>query len=152
MTQNDEPAPAPVIAPADSDRTSAPMVRADLVAAVVFIIFGALVLYGSWTMPRLEVRRIHPLTIPGLVPGLLSLALIACGVILAIRSLRARAIGGWQVLGEALVADAEADATPQPRGVELLGEARDVREAALFVIGEDVERTGRGHLRPRPAR
>jgi putative tricarboxylic transport membrane protein len=81
------------------------MVRADLVAAVVFIVLGALILYGSWTMPRLEVRRIHPLTIPGLVPGLLSLSLIICGTLLAIRSLRSRAEGGWIALREALVSE-----------------------------------------------
>src|SRR5690606_13990095 len=82
---------------------SARMVRADLVAAILFVVLGALILYGSWTMPRLEARRIHPMTIPGLVPGLLSLGLIVCGVLLAWRSLRSRVVGGWDGLGRALV-------------------------------------------------
>lgn len=81
------------------------MVRADLVAAAFFIVLGALILYGSWTMPRLEVRRIHPMTVPGLVPGMLSAALVLCGLILGLRSLRLRAEGGWRSLGAALVSE-----------------------------------------------
>lgn len=88
--------------PVHEDR-SALMVRADLLAALVFIILGALILYGSWTMPRLEVRRIHPMTVPGLVPGLLSVALMICGAVLAWRSVRTPAPGGWRSLRDALV-------------------------------------------------
>lgn len=83
----------------DSPRDAARMVRADLVTAVFFIVFGAAILYASWTMPRLEVRRIHPLTVPGLVPGMLSIALMICGTILGLRSLKAPAPGGWQAFG-----------------------------------------------------
>ena len=103
MTHTDGPADSPATQPTDGNRDTARMVRADLVAAIVFIALGALILYGSWTMPRLEVRRINPLTAPGLVPGMLSFALIVCGVILAVRSLRARIEGGWRELGAALV-------------------------------------------------
>lgn len=105
MTNTDGPAAAPATSPADGDKDAARMVRADFVAAVFFVLLGALILYGSWTMPRLEVRRIHPLTIPGLVPGMLSAALIVCGLILGIRSLRTRAEGGWQSLRAALVSE-----------------------------------------------
>lgn len=104
MTQTDGPAGMPDAPPAD-DRETARMVRADLVAAIVFIILGALILYGSWTMPRLEARRVLPMTVPGLVPGMLSVGLIICGVLLAIRSLRARAEGGWQALTSGLVSE-----------------------------------------------
>ncbi|GHA23762.1 hypothetical protein GCM10007989_19120 [Devosia pacifica] len=79
------------------------MIRADLVMAVVLIILGAAILYGSWTMPRLELRRVHPLTVPGLVPGMLSFALIICGAILGGRSVRRPAPGGWHLLGAALL-------------------------------------------------
>lgn len=66
--------------------TSNRMRRADLIAAIVLIALGVAVAYGSWTMPRLENRGIHPASVPGLVPGLLGLALAACGGILAFQS------------------------------------------------------------------
>lgn len=77
------------------------MVRADLVAAIVLIVLAGAILYGSWTMPRLEARRINPLTVPGLVPGMLSVALLICGGVLGIRSLRPAA-GGWLQLWRAV--------------------------------------------------
>lgn len=82
------------------------MNRADLAAAIVFIVLGAAVLYGSFTMDRLEIRRINPLTAPGLVPGMLSIALIICGILLATRSARAAVPGGWRLLGMALASPA----------------------------------------------
>jgi hypothetical protein len=91
---------------AQVERESLPMLRADLLAGLFFIVLGAAILYGSWTMPRLEVRRIHPMTVPGLVPGLLSFALIVCGSILALRSWRAPTPGGWSALGQAVVSEA----------------------------------------------
>ncbi|MFN4211974.1 MAG: hypothetical protein ACK4G5_15505, partial [Devosia sp.] len=56
--------------------------RADLITAVVLIALGLLVTYLSWTMPRLEARRIHPATIPGLVPIMLGVLLTLCGGLL----------------------------------------------------------------------
>jgi putative tricarboxylic transport membrane protein len=61
---------------------------ADLVSGVVLALVGLGALYGAWTMPRLEERGVHPLTVPGLVPGLLALALVACGAMLA--------LGAWR--------------------------------------------------------
>lgn len=105
MTDTEGPAATPATPPTADDQEAARMVRADLVAAAFFILLGVLILYGSWTMPRLEVRRIHPLTVPGLVPGMLSAALVVCGLILGIRSLRARTAGGWRVFAAALVSE-----------------------------------------------
>jgi hypothetical protein len=56
---------------------------ADLVSGAVFVVLGLALLYASWTMPRLENRGVHPLTVPGLVPGLLAVALVVCGAMLA---------------------------------------------------------------------
>jgi len=72
--------------------------RADLVTALVLVALGLAVFYLSWTMPRLEARRIHPATIPGLVPMILSAALVICGGLLALRSARLEADGGWHGL------------------------------------------------------
>ncbi len=34
--------------------------RADLITAIVLAVLGLIVVYASWTMPRLEARHIHP--------------------------------------------------------------------------------------------
>lgn len=66
--------------------------RADLVTGLVFLGFGLLYFYWSWDMPRLENRRIHPLTIPGLVPMILGATLALCGLLLTIRAVRLGAL------------------------------------------------------------
>ncbi|HSK40931.1 MAG TPA: tripartite tricarboxylate transporter TctB family protein [Arenibaculum sp.] len=65
--------------------------RADLITAVVLVALGIAVFYGSWTMPRLEARGIHPASAPGLVPGVLGLLLAACGGLLGLGAWRAGA-------------------------------------------------------------
>jgi putative tricarboxylic transport membrane protein len=73
--------------------------RADLLTALLLVALGITVFYFSWTMPRLENRQVHPATIPGLVPMLLSAALTLCGLLLLWRSARIPASGGWMGLG-----------------------------------------------------
>lgn len=68
-----------------SDR---PVARADTIWALIWIVFGAAVFYGSWTMDRLEALHINPYTAPGLVPGALGLGIIVLGIALLMRSLR----------------------------------------------------------------
>lgn len=72
--------------------------RADLLTAIVLVAFGLFLFYESFSMPRLEARRVHPSTIPGLVPMLLSAVLTGLGVLLGIRSWRIEAPGGWRGL------------------------------------------------------
>jgi hypothetical protein len=74
-----EPDQQPEEQPGDGARQNA----ADLVAGLAFVLLGLATFYWSWTMPRLEERGVHPLTVPGLVPALLALALVACGGLLA---------------------------------------------------------------------
>lgn len=64
------------------------MARVDLIASVILLALGIAVAYLSWTMPRLENRGVHPLTVPGLVPGMLGLLLAVCGLIVLVRALR----------------------------------------------------------------
>lgn len=73
-------------------------IRADVITAIVFIALGLTVAYTSWNMDRLEVRRIHPSTIPGLVPFILGVALTLCGGLLAVRSARLDTRGGGAAL------------------------------------------------------
>jgi hypothetical protein len=53
-----------------------PSARADLVAAALWISFGAAVAMGAWRMDRLERLNINPYEAPGLVPGLLGVLIV----------------------------------------------------------------------------
>ena len=66
------------------------MARADLVTGAVLFVLSVAVFYGAWTMDRLEIRQIHPLSVPGLLPGLLAIALAVCSILLMVEALRAR--------------------------------------------------------------
>ena len=66
--------------------------RADLKDAVAWIVFGVVVLVGSITMDRLEQQNINPVTVPGLLPGLLGIAIILLGAVMLVRSLRLGAL------------------------------------------------------------
>lgn len=78
-------------------------IRADLITAVVLIAIGLAITYLSWTMDRLTVRRIHPATIPGLVPFVLGIALTLCGSMLAVRSWKLDSKAGGVALFNLLV-------------------------------------------------
>ena len=56
--------------------------NADRITAMVFLALGAGVTYGGFIMDRLEIRKIHPASIPGLLPMLLGIALMVCAAIL----------------------------------------------------------------------
>jgi len=60
-------------------------ISADRVGGVIWIVFGAAVIYGSWMMDRLESLGIPPATAPGVVPGLLGIGIIIFGLVLAAR-------------------------------------------------------------------
>lgn len=62
------------------------MARADLATGILLFVLAVAVIYGSWTMDRLEIRQIHPLSVPGLTPGLLGLALGLASVLLIVRA------------------------------------------------------------------
>jgi len=60
--------------------------RADLYTAPLLFLLGAAMAYGGWTMDRLEIRQIHPASIPGLVPMLLGVSLAIASVVLFIQA------------------------------------------------------------------
>lgn len=62
--------------------------RSDLKDAIGWIVLGLAVLVASLRMDRLQSQGINPYTIPGLLPGLLGLAMIVLGGVLALRSWR----------------------------------------------------------------
>jgi drug/metabolite transporter (DMT)-like permease len=87
-----EPAATP--APSDvSPHADAPIdPRSDLADGLGWIALGVAVLIGSVTMDRLERQHINPYTVPGLLPGLLGIAMILLGGILSLRSWRRGAL------------------------------------------------------------
>ncbi|MHB2267088.1 tripartite tricarboxylate transporter TctB family protein [Aliihoeflea sp. PC F10.4] len=72
--------------------------KADLLAGIVLTLLGLYVFYEAYNMPRLEMRRIHPATIPGLVPMILGAGLSLLGAMLARRAWRMDAPDGWRGL------------------------------------------------------
>ena len=71
----------------------ATMARADLLTAIILLVLGLAMLYGGFTMDRLEVRRIHPLSIPGLVPMALGVALAFSAAVLLAGAVRTGGLG-----------------------------------------------------------
>lgn len=55
---------------------------ADRITGGVLLTLGISMLVGGFTMDRLEVRQIHPASIPGLVPMALGVAMIVCSLLL----------------------------------------------------------------------
>lgn len=68
-------------------RDPAPGARRNLQDAVVWAVFGGIILVASLSMDRLESQGINPYTAPGLLPGLLGVAMMCLGVLLAFRSI-----------------------------------------------------------------
>jgi hypothetical protein len=66
--------------------------RSDFKDALGWIALGLGILIGSITMDRLEQQHINPVTVPGLLPGLLGIAMILLGSALGVRSLRRGAL------------------------------------------------------------
>jgi hypothetical protein len=61
------------------------LMTADRIGGLIWIVFGAAVIYGSWVMDRLETLGIPPSTAPGVVPGLLGAFIILFGLVLVLR-------------------------------------------------------------------
>src|SRR5688572_27608644 len=61
------------------------VLKADRIGGLIWVLFGALIVYGSWAMDRLVHLNIPPSTAPGVVPGLLGAGLIVFGAIMALR-------------------------------------------------------------------
>lgn len=105
------------------------LARSDLKDAVGWTLLGLATLVGSLRMDRLESQDINPYTVPGLLPGLLGIALVLLGLLMGVRSLRRGALG-----------------TPPPRPADPWGGLlrRRVVIALALCIGYAVLMVGRG--------
>lgn len=64
--------------------------RGDLWFSLLLSVLSLVVVIESWRMPRLEDLGVHPMSVPGLTPGLIGLVLLLLGLLLLLRSLRER--------------------------------------------------------------
>jgi hypothetical protein len=87
--------------------------RSDFLSALGWMALGTAILIGSITMDRLEKQGINPYTIPGLLPGLLGIAMTILGALLAARSWRSHLL--------ASAAKAPVDRAEQKRLLLVLG-------------------------------
>ena len=62
--------------------------RTDRWFSVLLTAFAFAVVVESWRMPRLSELGVHPMSAPGLTPGLLGLVLLCLGIALLVRSVR----------------------------------------------------------------
>jgi hypothetical protein len=60
----------------------------DRIGGLIWLVLGAAIVYGSWTMDRLEQLNIPPVTAPGVVPGLIGLGIMAFALVLILRRSR----------------------------------------------------------------
>src|SRR5216684_4701001 len=75
-------------APPSREQEEAASLRSDFLSAIGWMALGLAILIGSVTMDRLSNQDINPYTIPGLLPGLLGIAMTILGALLAARSWR----------------------------------------------------------------
>jgi putative tricarboxylic transport membrane protein len=68
--------------------------RHDLWFSALLVVLAAGVVVESWRMPRLEHLGVHPMSAPGLTPGVLGLVLLALATALLVRSVRQRRPAG----------------------------------------------------------
>ena len=93
-----------------------PLVRADFITGLAIAALGLGALVLSLEMPRFPDRDINPYTVPGLVPAILGLILLALGLILTVRAARA---GGWR-LGQRIPWTGEGRTTASRVGLAIL--------------------------------
>lgn len=65
--------------------------KIDQWTGVALFLLGASMLVGGLTMDRLEIRQIHPASIPGLVPMILGATMMICSTLLVIGARQRRA-------------------------------------------------------------
>lgn len=65
------------------------MALADRATAALLFVLGIALLVGGYTMDRLEIRQIHPASIPGLLPMILGVLLALCAGLLFRASFKA---------------------------------------------------------------
>jgi hypothetical protein len=71
-----------------------PSAFADLVSGACWVALATAIMVGAWRMDRLEHLQASIYSAPGLVPGLIGVALALMGLVLMLRAWRAGALAG----------------------------------------------------------
>ncbi len=79
------------------DATNSADGRADFWFGLALVVLGVVVAVESWRMPRLADLNVNPMTIPGLVPGMLGVVIALLGLVLFVRTVRT---GSWRTRRE----------------------------------------------------
>lgn len=66
------------------------MAKQDFYTSLVLILLGVVVVAESLRMPRLENLGVNPYTVPGIVPGILGAIIALLGLMMLVRSSRAK--------------------------------------------------------------
>jgi hypothetical protein len=69
-----------------TEEEARPSARADLYGGAFWIALGAIITIASWRMDRLERLGVSFFTAPGLLPGILGVMILACGLVLTLRA------------------------------------------------------------------
>jgi len=80
----------------------------DRLGGPLWVVFGVAVVVGAWRTDRMSAQGVPWFAAPGLVPGLLGVALVVAGLLLTLRARRApRGAAGpppdWRILGMSLL-------------------------------------------------
>ncbi|QDY71538.1 tripartite tricarboxylate transporter TctB family protein [Qingshengfaniella alkalisoli] len=75
--------------------TSNSMKHADRITSGLLAALGIAMLVGGYRMDRLEIRQIHPSTIPGLVPMILGVLMVICATLLFVSARKANTEQGF---------------------------------------------------------
>jgi hypothetical protein len=67
---------------------------ADLISGLAWLAIAIAIVIGSWQMDRLAHLKVSIYTVPGLVPGILGIAIALFAIALVVRALRAGAVAG----------------------------------------------------------
>lgn len=71
-----------------ADGTAGPPSRADRIGGPLWVVLGAAIAAGAWNIERMEAQGVPWFGVPGLVPGLLGLAIVVAGAALSLRAWR----------------------------------------------------------------
>lgn len=99
-----EPNPSPAVSAAPASGAA----RSDRLGGPLWVVFGLAIVAGALKTERMEAQGVRWFGTPGLVPGLLGVAIVVVGLLLTLRAWRTSVVVAgeaidWRVLGVSLL-------------------------------------------------